>query len=272
MFFSQKKKCTVVKNSSNIYIMKKILFNKLADFFNILSRNRTFLQSYSLLWHQKKTDTNKKWTLNGSEIKEVGKSLLFFSVTLCFMCLNACQKTNPPPTLPYVEPPIHINYWDTLPAITQEGWNTIGCKVNGKVWVPLGAPFGNPNYSSTFDESKGLGYGEINAKIKLINPNGKLTISFSPSYFLPNQFATNSNFNTPFTTVVKYVDQHAYYADTSSLGNSNFLKITHIDTVRNFVAGFFQFTVYRGQNYKITDRSDSIVFTDGRFDLRYVPE
>lgn len=234
-----------------------------------LSKNLLLL-SDNLAMFIKKDKNHKKWTLSGSEIKEVGKSLLFFGVTLCFLCLNACQKTNP--ILPYVEPPVHINYWDTLPAITQEGWNTIGCKVNGKVWVPLGAPFGNPNYSSTFDESHGLGYGEINAKIKLFNPNGKLTISFSPSYFLPNQFATNSDFNKPLNTVVKFINQYSYYADTSSLGKSNFLKITHIDTVRNFVAGFFQFTLYRGQNYKITNRSDSIVITDGRFDLRYVPE
>ncbi len=126
------------------WLIATILANKPVHRFS----NNLLLLSAHMAMFIKKDKNHKKWTLNEPEIKEVGKSLLFFGVTICFLCLNACQKTNP--TLPYVEPPIHINYWDTLPAITQEGRNTIGCLVNGKVSVPHGVSIGGPGTYSTF--------------------------------------------------------------------------------------------------------------------------
>ncbi len=60
-----------------------------------------------------------------------------------------------------------------------------------------------------------------------------------------------------------------YYPTDNKVDTGNQLNITKLDTVNNILSGTFKFKLYRGANDKITNRADSLVITDGRFDIRY---
>jgi hypothetical protein len=52
-------------------------------------------------------------------------------LALGFLLLNAASCTDE-------------EYGDKLPPETQNGNNTFGCLLNGKVWLPEGVPFSTP--------------------------------------------------------------------------------------------------------------------------------
>ncbi len=197
--------------------------------------------------------------------------LLFYGTVGWLLCLPSCKKID----LSLPQQPDKVNAWDTLPAITQEGKHTFGCLVDGRVAVPHGWSITGGILNGSFDESKGLGYGDIRADLTDTSSSKILRIGYNASYFLPNQYTTNTDFNTPLNFFVICTDNSnykSYFPDTSALGKNNFFKITKIDTAKNFVSGLFAFTLFQGDNFGITDRTDSIVISDGRFDLRYSPQ
>ncbi len=59
-----------------------------------------------------------------------------------------------------------------------------------------------------------------------------------------------------------------YYPDTGIV-TDNRLEISFLDTANNIISGTFSFRLFEGNNYKITNRNNSVVVTDGRFDIRY---
>jgi hypothetical protein len=194
--------------------------------------------------------------------------LLFYGTVGWLLCLPSCKKID----LSLPQQPDKVNAWDTLPAITQEGKHTFGCLVDGRVCVPHGWSITGGILNGFFDESKGLGYGNMRADLTDTIGAEELSISYGPSYFLPSQYATNADLNMPLSFSLVYYNRQGFYApDTSALGKTNFFKITKIDTAKNFVSGLFAFTLYRETNQGI-DRTDSVVINEGRFDLRYYPQ
>ena len=194
--------------------------------------------------------------------------LLFYGTVGWLLCLPSCKKID----LSLPQQPDKVNAWDTLPAITQEGKHTFGCLVDGRVAVPHGWSITGGILNGFFDESKGLGHGIMTADLTDTSGLEKLSISFGSSYFLPSQYATNADLNMPLSFSLVYYNRQGFYSpDTSALGKNNFFKITTIDTSKNFISGLFAFTLYRETNQGI-DRTDSVVITDGRFDLRYYPQ
>ena len=73
---------------------------------------------------------------------------------------------------------------------------------------------------------------------------------------------------------IQYADGHNryYYPDESKILKSNKWEVTKVDTVKNYISGRFSVVLYQRNNHIITNVNDSIVITDGRFDMLYYPQ
>ena len=155
------------------------------------------------------------------------------------MCivLSACNKI-------HVEP--------SLPAETQIGAKTFGCKVNGKVWVPR-VTFPINGLTGGWYE----GYVYIYAKRVKNNTNqylyiGRENVTKPGTYLLNNSDTQQVN----FTDFNNHCD---YYTDSLNTGR---LTITRLDTINGIISGRFDFKV------KQTGCPD-IEVSEGRFDYKY---
>lgn len=183
-----------------------------------------------------------------------------FVAMLATVWLAACYKNDPEPN-----PHQPIDY-TVLPFATQEGKNTFGCKVNGKVWVPrveLWVPWYDK--AVNFHEKNGTGTGIISCRILNESTDDFFTIAFGRNYFQPTHYMTVDQsvsdqwFNPDFSQGSE--DFHHENGDTT-----NYLKITAIDTSRNFISGIFQCTLFNA------NKTASLIITEGRFDLLYFSE
>jgi len=154
-----------------------------------------------------------------------------------------------------------------LPPITQEGKNTFGCKIDGKVWVPYYSCIGfsaNP-------------CGELAVNVFRTNKDSSFPVSFS---IKAGQKARDNSFNsftieTPtnkgiFGTgnkfdsleihflrpVVQFYENYNYYQKQEKF------EITRLDFNNKIISGVFEFTLYKSM-------TDSIKITEGRFDLKF---
>lgn len=150
----------------------------------------------------------------------------------------------------------------TLPEITQEGKNTMGFKINGKVWTPYFScgSFSNPcGAVDIFYKPLTSGQYLLNFhfKRKVGNDNGDLIVT--------------SFTNSSITTIGnKYDSVDVNYDDYSNSGLISYgksfkpkgdLTITKIDNFSQIISGTFGFTLYNG--------NDSILITEGRFDYKF---
>ena len=188
---------------------------------------------------------------------EAGRGLLLLLLMLA-ASLWACHKEDPIKPAP---PPDYT----VLPPATQEGKNTFGCKVNGQVWVPrveIFAPWFDK--MAQLHEKNGTGGGGISCRILSTTQDEYMTIGFGPSYFQARTYRTLSDtaqfrFNPDF----RRLSENFHHIDGDT---SNYFTITKIDTVRNFISGVFQCSIYN------SDKSRKIKITEGRFDMPYFPQ
>ncbi len=192
-------------------------------------------------------------------------SILFtFFAFLTGIIVLACHKSDLPP----YTGPLPIDY-TVLPPATQEGKNTIGCKVNGKVWVPreaLGALFYN-DIRVMFSEKGKDEYSSI--ELNLVDIDEKIQdwmlFEFRPIYLQPMDYHTSSDTSDAKRFCVSmHRSGDPYNIDYSKTNYANQFSVTKVDTIHNFFSGTFKFTVYNKDNPK-----DSLKITDGRFDLKY---
>jgi hypothetical protein len=185
---------------------------------------------------------------------------LLFALLLIVL-LTACGKDDPPPnTYP---PPID---YTVLPPATQTGAGTFGCKVDGAVWVPR-VPLLAVTYrdiEATVWEKDGSGAGIITTNLVDIDKNidNWFVITFSKTSFEHKTLCDTSVFAS-FRT-----ESGVYYSSDLINVASNCIEITKIDSIKNFVSGTFNFTLYRDS----TKLHDKIKITEGRFDLPYYPQ
>jgi hypothetical protein len=154
-----------------------------------------------------------------------------------------------------------------LPPITQEGKNTFGCRVNGKVWIPSFKCqlFGN--------QCAELAYS--------VHPqfNGTDTVLYF-SLSAGNDAGSHAYFEIEPVESGSFIKGVGNYSDSVSIhffGSGDFWKynatfsrmlypvfnITTIDAEKKVVAGTFSFTLFT------QDLKDSVIITDGRFDLQF---
>lgn len=204
------------------------------------------------------------------------KIIFLLALLLAFayaLLLPACHKDAPDPPVP---PPVVLP--DTLPPLTTVGANTFGCYVNGKLWLPKAdwKAYADPEYFRLLSGlSEGAPYLGGYMKAKTSTDSARQTISFGFSGNLRGKGIFHTNLDgliDPGKFEVRVLDHLSgkfYYPDYSRLTQSNRLEVTHLDTVLNILSGEFSFTLYEGWDNKITNRKDSLVITNGRFDVKY---
>jgi len=160
----------------------------------------------------------------------------YYLIVLHALYLSACNKI-------YIEP--------NLPAETQTGANTFGCKVNGKKWIPkawfvfnMGASWYNGSfriwevrYTNTPKVDQ-----QISIRVESVNGTG--------SYVL------NKIHHVQFRNQLNSCDYN-----TDSL-NTGHLIITKLDTINKIISGRFDFKVKQAG-------CPDIEVSEGRFDYNY---
>jgi len=152
---------------------------------------------------------------------------------------------------------------DKLPPETQEGKNTFGCLVNGKVWIPTGmVTFPSPNIHAEISKNE--------FSIEALKSRGQ-AISFNIKIPL-NVGVYNLNSKNSQAFYANGITNCYYQTDT--ILSKGILEITKFDTLNNIVSGKFNFIAFK---YKpiiievIGDCDSSIAITEGRFDIKYIP-
>ena len=154
-----------------------------------------------------------------------------------------------------------------MPASTQTGANTFGCKLDGSFWVPAGfgivptAPkleariagtdliINARNFSSSPTES------EFEIFIKGLTEAGTGNYTLSAGNFYPDQSGSYAYYvHRKFTPDNEWVTTSPYTGSVT---------ITKIDSVNHFVSGTFSF-----QAINLYNPPQPIVVTDGRFDVK----
>lgn len=189
------------------------------------------------------------------------KYIIFFSVLLVFcFTFSVCKKDDPgcPPG---------------LPCATQTGENTFGCYIDGEPWVAEIAPniwdptvhkieaqYDESNYGMDYKNFLYLKGGQYNDSI-----NGFLSISIRPLkteglYFSNQVEYLNASGLITYLENGQTLDAVSFTLDTFYYYS---IEITHLDTIKKIVAGRFAFTG--------TSLKDTVIVTDGRFDVKYDP-
>ena len=179
------------------------------------------------------------------------KKLITAILVLSLFCFSKCKKEHNPTKNA------------TLPAITQEGKNTIGFTIDGAVWVPYAVcgAFRNPceEILARYGESGGAA------------PNG---IDFG---FARQRNGTQSSLliSSPFSTITSIGEKIdsigvTFFAENHSGNNGYFIGslpgskfiITKIDFSTQIISGEFEFILIDGTGTKI-------ILKDGRFDFKF---
>jgi len=152
---------------------------------------------------------------------------------------------------------------ENLPQETQVGANTLGCLINGKIWLPKGlVTFPSPNLQAQVSQT----YFYISA---LKEGGDFITIEINES---PKIGVFNLN-DSNHTAYMGNSGTNCYYkTDSESL--NNYIEITKFDTVNYIISGRFEFTAFKFQIEGLDSSSecDSIKkITEGRFDIKYIP-
>ena len=152
---------------------------------------------------------------------------------------------------------------DTLPAATQIGAGTFGCKINGRVYIPKGSSgTGAPNPKVQYDvDLNGQPYLTIDAN-KFISNNVEsgVLISFGNlinigTYLVP----TNFKFSAGWPEIIGACGVSTIDNSVHSFGGG---IITRLDIPNRIISGTFDFKA-------VKPGCDTVRVTDGRFDIKF---
>ena len=172
-------------------------------------------------------------------------SYFLFSAFVLILFIAACKKNNTTPTQPLPQP----TTCDTcLPAITNTGQNTFGCRVNGKVWLPQRGSFQPAVNADLFGNQIGIeGY----------NSSSDVWVSIWLNPILDTCYYKFPKYDL-ITARGQYLANKDYVTDSLKTG---FIHFTRVDFKQGVFSGTFAFDTY---SY---DKKDTIHITDGRFDI-----
>lgn len=191
--------------------------------------------------------------------------VLLFALAFCFInCENTDDRTS-----------------ENLPAITFEGKNTFGCKIDGQIFLPkkkiTGSQYNNEILKATYTYSDYyfngyllsiLGSNEVLDKtIKIAINAGQNPLQEGATY--PISVNQANSFYASYEHWGKTIDNGdgtsftpIYEFET----NANFkgeLQILKLDTINQIIAGQFWY------DCKEKNRDSIAKITEGRFDLKY---
>jgi hypothetical protein len=154
-----------------------------------------------------------------------------------------------------------------LPAPTQTGANTFGCKVDGQMWGPSG--FGLTITAPILEASY------IDGRTIIINARNFSSSPTESEFEIHLMNVVTTGVYPLNTTTQKYPNQsgnYAYYVVRKFtplnewITNSQYtgqVSITRTDTVNRIVSGTFQF-----QALNLYNTPQPVYVTDGRFDIK----
>lgn len=154
---------------------------------------------------------------------------------------------------------------DTLPRETQDGRNTFGCLVNGKVWEKGGdLSFPHPNLGAF------VGENEFGITASRFGNNIFQTISIDVAQPLKvDTYSFNNN-----ECIASFSDRETDCYYQTYLHYIGKLEITKFDSVKKIISGRFNFKafIYNADTINSAGTCDSsITITEGRFDIHYIP-
>jgi hypothetical protein len=159
-----------------------------------------------------------------------------------------------------------------LPCATKTGKNTFGCYINGAAWVAdIGANIFDPTLHKIQANLDEIGYRTDNGGYLSLTGTrtNDTTDGFMHLYIKPvTEVGEINNANAIKvygTTIISKTNKgnvlSTLWFELDTLFDYK-IEITHLDTVKNIVAGRFSFT-------GTTPSKDTIKVTQGRFDVVY---
>jgi hypothetical protein len=157
-----------------------------------------------------------------------------------------------------------------LPPITQTGANTFGCMVNGQVWLPhwpcsmFGAGSVQLDYA-IYPLHSGSSFPLLFSLSAGNSANGGTFFDFQQNSTLSDHIYGTGNIIDSLE--LEFIGMPGFqYLDANQPGASpHYFQINKLDTLNKIVSGIFAFTLYARSGYA---HLDSVVVTDGRFDLQ----
>ena len=178
----------------------------------------------------------------------------------CLLCFAQCKKNVPAPG---------------LPAITEKGRNSFGFKLDGSTWVPYrdcSGWFSGPTSALVLNIYRDSLFNyawPVGLELRAQRVSAKST-----SYFeMKTRFAVfpNPSYISHTGNVFDSLDisfQKESCCDTYRTipdYSPGTVMITKLDTAKKIISGTFSFNLYT----YIDQTLDSVVITDGRFDLKF---
>ncbi|GAB4045110.1 Riean_0653 family protein [Spirosoma jeollabukense] len=171
---------------------------------------------------------------------------------------------------------------DQLPAETQEGKNTFGCRVNGDVWLPrasvgLAIPSGvDLSYDPGFDGgtmSLKATRWYRDAKDQLISTRDYIDVAIG-QLVKPGQYSLNTvdkagvgDYSTGTQDERDKTKQTTCIYNETGDTRVGSLTITKLDMAKRIMAGRFEFTITKKDSMPSCPKI--IRITDGRFDMTF---
>lgn len=152
-------------------------------------------------------------------------------------------------------------FGEKLPAATQEGKNTCGFLVNGKVWVASNNGF--DELSSYYDPTYNGGTFHISAKKYNEGSNSDFTSFVVASYNISGTGYYKLNLNPDAIGIFSNSINYCIRDWDDTIPNHNaFLKIAKFDLQNGIISGTFEFALAK-------PGCETVRITQGRFDMRY---
>lgn len=151
-----------------------------------------------------------------------------------------------------------------MPPATQSGNNTLGCKIDGKVWRPEIGINWHPNHNPEkllvhYEPEESYFYLGANREYKNYL-NAEIRIQIRDSITENKRYKLSAISDTSnWALIERYCDLY------TELINQGFILFTRIDTSQNIVSGKFEFT---GVNDTCNEKQ-KLPVTEGRFDIAY---
>jgi hypothetical protein len=178
---------------------------------------------------------------------------------VCAICFTQCKKNVPAPG---------------LPPITEQGKNSFGFKLDGNTWVPFYncGWFSGPTAALIFYTNRDsvgnyvwpVGF-DLSAQRVSVNSTSYFEMKTRFSVFpYPTYISHTGNIFDSLEISFKKEDCCDTYS-AFPLYSPGTVMITKLDTTNKIISGTFSFNLYTyiGQNL------DSVVITEGRFDLKF---
>jgi hypothetical protein len=148
---------------------------------------------------------------------------------------------------------------EKLPPATQEGKNTFGCLVNGKVWLPKGYD-GTSNLDLSYDPTFNHGTFDLRTYRYLDEKSFQYLILFSDSIASTGSFKLEK-FTHQFVTFYD-ANRCVYRTEDQDVTCEGLLEITKFDLQNFIISGTFEFTMTK-------DSCETMKVTEGRFDMKF---